>query len=97
MKPIKRRGDLNVKYMRYFNALAEMRMLRLVSESFGKLAPNTSGPISTFEASMGKLLFRREGGKLVLTPAGERLFERTREICRLIDELERDLIEGKVF
>lgn len=68
---------INYKHLHYFRTIAREGSIAAASDIL-KLAPQTlSGQLSQLESDFGRLLFKREGRKLKLTPFGQQVFDYT--------------------
>lgn len=79
---------LNYHHLRYFWSVAREGSLRKAAERLKLSQPTISAQISLLEASLGVVLFEREGRGLRLTEAGRRAFEVAEEIFSLGAQLE---------
>jgi len=78
---------LNYKHLHYFRTIAREGSIAAASELL-MLAPQTlSGQLAQLESDFGRLLFKREGRKLKLTPFGQQVFDYTDSMFSIADEL----------
>ena len=93
---------INYKHLHYFRTIAREGSIAAASDIL-KLAPQTlSGQLSQLESDFGRLLFKREGRKLKLTPFGQQVFDYTDAMFSIADELSYflntdQLIERNIF
>lgn len=84
---------LNYKHLHYFWLIAHEGSIVRAAERL-HLAPQTlSGQLTQFEESLGGLLFRRQGRKLVLTDLGRLVLHYADGMFELAQEL-RDALQG---
>lgn len=94
--------NLTLKQLRYFDALAQQGHFGRAAEVCAISQPALSMQIRELEASLGTDLFERSARQLRLTPFGEDVLTRAREILRAVDELEdlarasRDALSGRL-
>lgn len=88
---------MNYHHLRYFWAVATEGSLSRAAEKLGVSVQTISGQISKFEDSLGRVLFKQEGRKLVLTEAGQVARRYADQIFRLgeqmLDSLADDSLE----
>ena len=80
---------LNYHHLMYFWTVATEGSIVKASSKLGLAQPTISGQIKTLEESLGEKLFARSGRTLVLTEAGQVVYEYANEIF----ELGNDLLE----
>lgn len=88
---------MELRHLRYFTAVAELRSVRAASEQLHVTQPAISRQIQDLEESIGAALFERTPRGLRLTPAGQAYLEATREILARVDaanRLARRIAEG---
>ena len=61
---------LNYKHLHYFRTVAKTGAINRAAEKLHLTPQTLSGQISSFEARIGVVLFRRSGRRLELTDAG---------------------------
>lgn len=79
--------NLTFKQLRYFDALARLGHFGRAAESCAITQPALSMQIKELEETLGAQLFERSARQARLTPLGEELAVRVREILRAIDEI----------
>ena len=80
-------NNLTLKQLRYFDALAQQRHFGRAAEVCAISQPALSMQIKEMEVALGSALFERTPRNLSLTPFGETVVERARDILRSVDEL----------
>ena len=75
--------DLDTARLRAFVQVAERGTVAAAATALGFTAPAVSQQITKLEAQLGSLLFDRVGGRLRLSPGGERLLPIARELLDL--------------
>lgn len=81
-------NNINLKHLYYFWLTAQEGSITKASEILD-LAPQTlSSQISTLESSMELMLFKREGRRLILSPAGKEVFIYASKIFEITNQLE---------
>jgi DNA-binding transcriptional LysR family regulator len=79
---------LDIKPLRYFAALAEIRNFRRAAEHLHITQPPLSRQIAALEQSIGAQLLERGTRHVVLTPAGECLYQEARHILAALQRAE---------
>lgn len=93
---------INYKHLHYFRTIAKEGSIAAASAVLN-LAPQTlSGQLSQLESDFDRLLFKREGRKLKLTPFGQQVFDYTDAMFSIADELSHflntdRLVERNIF
>lgn len=80
-------NNLTLKQLRYFEALARHGHFGRAAEACAVTQPALSLQIRDLEASLGAMLFERGPRQVRLTPFGEEVAPRVRDILRSVDEL----------
>ena len=80
-------GGLTLRQLRYFEALVEQRHFGRAARACAISQPALSTRIRELEAVLGAPLFERSARSVRLTPFGETLAGRVRDILRAVDEL----------
>jgi DNA-binding transcriptional LysR family regulator len=77
----------NLEFLRTFNAVAELRVLKKASERLGLTPSAVSQALSRLESQLGVELFEHDVRPLKLTPAGARLLEESRPLVAAAEQL----------
>ncbi|TDG07155.1 LysR family transcriptional regulator [Paraburkholderia guartelaensis] len=80
---------MELRHLRYFIAVAELRSVRAASEQLHVTQPAISRQVQSLEEAIGVALFERTPRGLVLTPAGEAYLAEAREILARVDAANR--------
>jgi DNA-binding transcriptional LysR family regulator len=80
---------MELRHLRYFIAVAELRSVRAASEQLHVTQPAISRQIQDLEEAIGAALFERKPRGLVLTAAGEAYLAEAREILARVDAANR--------
>jgi DNA-binding transcriptional LysR family regulator len=80
---------MELRHLRYFIAVAELRSVRAASEQLHVTQPAISRQIQDLEEAIGAALFERTPRGLVLTAAGEAYLAEAREILARVDAANR--------
>lgn len=80
--------NLTFKQLRYFEALARLGHFGRAAEACAISQPALSMQIKALEEELGSALFERSKRQVRLTPFGEEIALRARDILRSLDELE---------
>ncbi|MEM5314718.1 LysR family transcriptional regulator [Paraburkholderia sp. JHI869] len=80
---------MELRHLRYFIAVAELRSVRAASEQLHVTQPAISRQIQDLEEAIGAALFERTPRGLVLTAAGEAYLVQAREILERVDAANR--------
>lgn len=83
--------DYNLRDLKFFETVADLGHLGRAAQALGRSQPALTKCIRRLEASVGSPLFAREGRGIKLTPVGGLLREKTRELLRHAEEVEREL------
>lgn len=86
-------GYLEVKHMRLVNSIVETGSLTNASKKLNLTQPALSIQLSDIETKLGTSLFAREGKKLILTPAGEILYNMAQKVLLDIDSAEKKITQ----
>ncbi len=84
---------LNLNQLRVFHAAAKVQSFTRAAEALFLTQPGISKHIKELEEYYGTRLFDRLGKKVVLTQAGEILYEKTEKIFNMIDQLKVEIDE----
>ena len=80
---------MELRHLRYFIAVAELRSVRAASEQLHVTQPAISRQIQDLEESIGAALFERTPRGLKLTPAGQAYLAEARDILVRVDAANR--------
>lgn len=86
--------DSDLRKLRYFVAVAEMKHFGRAAESLYVSQPVLSRQIQSLEKSLGCALFHRHTRRVELTPAGRQLFDDVPTLLRSFDDLQRRVREA---
>jgi DNA-binding transcriptional LysR family regulator len=81
--------DVDTARLRAFAQVAERGTVAAAAAHLGYTAPAVSQQITKLEAQLGAALFDRVGGRLRLSPAGERLLPLAHQVLDLTSQAER--------
>jgi DNA-binding transcriptional LysR family regulator len=84
---------LNLNQLRVFHAAAKVQSFTRAAEALFLTQPGISKHIKELEEYYGTRLFDRLGKKIVLTQAGEILYERTEIIFNMVDQVKVEIDE----
>lgn len=85
---------LNYKHLQYFHAVAEEGSVLAAARRLNVTPQTISGQLRLLEDQLGNQLFAKAGRGLELTDAGRVVFDYTREMFRLGDELQEVMHQG---
>ncbi|MGL4941443.1 MAG: LysR family transcriptional regulator [Bifidobacterium asteroides] len=94
---------MNLRVLRYFLAIVEEGSITGAAEYLSVSQPSLSRQIKELEEHLGHKLFDRGSRTITLTPAGELLHDRAREIVLMADRAEAELtsmgkpISGNIY
>ncbi|MBU6486798.1 MAG: LysR family transcriptional regulator [Burkholderiales bacterium] len=80
---------MELRHLRYFIAVAELRSVRAASEQLHVTQPAISRQIQDLEEAVGAALFERTPRGLTLTPAGQAYLSEARDILARVDGANR--------
>lgn len=83
--PTTRKGDMDIRQLRYFLAVSDQRSFTRAAEHLDISQPSLSRAIAGFERELGVTLFHRVERTVVLTPAGTQLLIPARQVVRGMD------------
>jgi len=84
---------MNLNQLRVFHVAAKVQSFARAAEAMFLTQPGISKHIKELEGYYGTRLFDRLGKKIVLTQAGEILYERTEIIFNMIDQVKAEINE----
>ncbi|HEY6869432.1 MAG TPA: LysR substrate-binding domain-containing protein [Novosphingobium sp.] len=79
---------INHQHLRAFNAVATERSFSRAARRMNISQPTLSQQIKSLEGRYGQILFESRRSPLELTPVGQALYEKTRQIFDVSDEIE---------
>ncbi|MCB8876772.1 LysR family transcriptional regulator [Acidisoma silvae] len=80
--------NLDIRSLKYFLAVATERSFTRGAARLNMAQPPLSKRIQELEAQLGAPLFLRDSRPLVLTPAGQLMFEQAQQVVSRMDQLE---------
>lgn len=83
--------DINYEYYKVFYYVGKYRSMTMAAKALGRNQPNVTRVIRLLEQSLGRQLFLRTSRGLLLTEAGERLYERVSAACEQLQAAEEEL------
>lgn len=85
---------MNFQYYVNFIAVVEEPTMTAAAKKLGMAQPALSNQIRTMEKKFGTELFHRRGQRLVLSNAGQILYEKAKEIVVLEQQAQNDIVRG---
>ncbi|ANI16467.1 LysR family transcriptional regulator [Pseudomonas citronellolis] len=82
---------MDLRDLAYFETIAELGHLGRAADRLGRSQPALTKSIQRLEQSLGTSLFQREGRRIRLTPAGELMLQRARQLRQDIEETRREV------
>src|SRR5262249_4145052 len=82
---------LDTRHLRLLNAIVDEGGVSAAARKLHLTQPALSHQLHAAESELGARLFDRINKKMVLTPAGQRLLDRSRPILRELDAAEKEL------
>jgi DNA-binding transcriptional LysR family regulator len=82
---------MDLRDLRYFEAIAEIGHLGQAAATVNRTQPALSKCIDRLEAELDTVLFRREGRRLQLTPVGQVLLSRSKELAQAMQDTVREV------
>ncbi|KAF1070258.1 MAG: HTH-type transcriptional regulator CynR [Pseudomonas citronellolis] len=82
---------MDLRDLTYFETIAELGHLGRAAERLGRSQPALSKSVQRLEAALGARLFQREGRRIRLTPAGELMLRRARQLRQDIADTQREV------
>lgn len=83
--------DLQLPYLATFSKAAELSNFSAAAKSLRISQAAVSQRIQALEKTLGKSLFKRQGGRVLLTEAGQKLYEFAQRILALYRETRREI------
>jgi DNA-binding transcriptional LysR family regulator len=83
--------DLQLPYLVTFSKAAELSNFSGAAKALRLSQAAVSQRVQALEKALGKSLFRRKGGRVLLTPAGQKLYEYAQRILDLHRETRREV------
>ena len=77
-----------------FNRICELGSLSAASRALGISRPMVSRYLEERESWAGTRLLHRSSRRLTITPAGEAILEKTRQLARLSEEIRQETPQG---
>ncbi|MBM7839290.1 DNA-binding transcriptional LysR family regulator [Alkalihalobacillus xiaoxiensis] len=84
---------MDLKRLRYFREIAKQGQITKAAKSLHMAQPPLSQQLRIFEEELNVMLFERKGRRLLLTEAGEALYQRSEHLLDELDELEKEIRE----
>jgi DNA-binding transcriptional LysR family regulator len=84
---------MELRHLRYFKLLAEELHFRKASDKLHIAQPALSRQVKELEKELGVTLFERNRRKVVLSPIGKHLYNKTIAIFKLVEETKKELKE----
>jgi len=84
---------MELRHLRYFKLLAEELHFRKASDKLHIAQPALSRQVKELEKELGVTLFERNRRKVVLSPMGKHLYNKTIAIFKLVEETKKELKE----
>ena len=82
---------MDLRDLRYFEAIAEIGHLGQAAATVNRTQPALSKCIDRLEAELDTVLFRRDGRRLQLTPVGQVLLARSKEMAQAMHDTVREV------
>lgn len=79
--------SVTFKQLEAFVHVADLASFRRAAELLNTTQPNISARIASLEARLGQVLMERDAGSVRMTPQGEALLEKAREVLRAVEGL----------
>ncbi|KPW78485.1 LysR family transcriptional regulator [Pseudomonas syringae pv. coriandricola] len=83
--------DMDLRDLTYFETIAELGHLGRAAEKLNRSQPALTKSIQRLEESFGTRLFQRDGRRIKLTPVGELLQARGKELQQSIAQTQREV------
>lgn len=82
---------MDLRDLAYFETIAELGHVGRAAERLCRSQPALTKSIQRLEESLGASLFQRDGRRIKLTPAGQLLLERSRQLRQRVEETRREV------
>ncbi|MFZ5956288.1 LysR family transcriptional regulator [Pseudomonas knackmussii] len=82
---------MDLRDLAYFETIAELGHLGRAADRLGRSQPALTKSIQRLEQSLGASLFQRDGRRIRLTPAGELMLQRARQLRQSVEETRREV------
>jgi len=79
--------SVTLKQLEAFVQVADLASFRRAAELLNTTQPNISARIASLEARLGQVLMERDAGSVRLTPQGEALLGKARDVLRAVEGL----------
>jgi DNA-binding transcriptional LysR family regulator len=89
-------SDIQLPYLETFSKAAELNSFTGAGKALGMTQAAVSQRIHALEQSLGTPLFRRNGGRILLTEAGQRLHDYAQRIFALHREARQEIARQKI-
>ena len=86
--------QLQLPYLETFSKAAELSSFTGTAKALGLTQASVSQRVQTLERTLGRALFKRRGGRVMLTAAGQKLHDYARRILDLHGEARREVVGG---
>ena len=83
--------DLQLPYLETFSKAAELSSFTGAAKALRLSQASVSQRIQTLEKTLGKPLFKRQGGRVLLTEAGQKVYEFAQRVLELHREVRREV------
>lgn len=84
-------ADVRLPYLETFSKAAELSSFTGAAKALRLSQASVSQRVQTLEMTLGKPLFKRQGGRVLLTEAGRKLYEYAQRILDLHREVRREI------
>jgi len=84
---------MDLRDLTYFETIAELGHLGRAAEKLCRSQPALTKSIQRLEESLGARLFQRDGRRIKLTPVGEMLLARSKQLRQSIEETRREVLD----
>lgn len=84
---------METRDLSYFEVIAELEHMGLAAKKVHRTQPALTQCVQRLEQELGATLFERYGRGIRLTPMGEKLLEKARQIRRMLEEARTELMD----